>query len=161
MAVGDSRPTQSGASRWMKIGLLVSLMLNMLFVGAMAGRMWHGGYGKFGDRRGSGMVEFYSALAEPRRKQIQDMLDEDRRELRPLRDNVRALRREARDIVTREPFDPAALREAIARAGEASERLRAQRTNDFVEAMSKMTAEERRLFISARHSRRHGKHRDE
>ncbi|MGD9783920.1 MAG: periplasmic heavy metal sensor [Hyphomicrobiaceae bacterium] len=153
---GTERP-----GRWLWIVLIASLMANMVVFGAIAGRYWS--HGHFGRDHGRWERQgFLDKIAEPRRNELRQMLTADRESLQPLRDEVRKLRAEAREAMSREPFDGTAIRGAIDKVTAARARVRAQMIDDLVEVMGKMTPEERRVFNEHRKSRRdRGKRRDD
>jgi len=143
--------------RSLQIALIASLMLNLLFVGVVAGRWW-ADFRHHGHR--GGMSELYRGLPDDRRKKIEALAESTRAESRAQRDEVRRLRRAARDVMTKEPFDASEVRQALERVSEARAKLRATRTEHFIALMSELTPQERREFLDSRRGR-HGKRDDD
>lgn len=144
--MGDSDAVRSlGTSpRWLKLALVVSLMVNMLFVGAIAGQLLM--RGKHHGHRGGGIADVLRALPEARRKEVGAVWEQNRAEMRAHRDEVRRLRRAARDVIAKEPFDADAARAALAAVSAARAHARARMGEAFVDTMSKLTPQERQIF---------------
>jgi uncharacterized membrane protein len=127
--------------------LVASLALNLLILGAVAGSMYM--FGKHPSRHGFGHAEDFGlmgltrSLPADRRKELRKELREDRANLRPLANDVRAARRDAADKLAAEPFDRAALEGAIATAAEKERTLRAAAVAAFLGHAEKLSAEER------------------
>lgn len=138
----------SGTPRWVTIALLASLMVNMVFVGVAAGRMWvhHHGDGWYSRHKGGGMRGFLRELPEARRSELRDVMRANRAAAREEREKVGALRQAVREAIAREPFDRAALERALSEVNAARQNFRGRIASDFVELVSKMTPEERKLF---------------
>ena len=107
------------APRWM-LGLLIgSLAFNLLVLGLASGAMWHT---RFGQGAGGGnllgnLVAFSQTLPAARRSELGPLIGDSRPpELRALRQDVRAARREVMRQFTADPFDVAAFRAAAALA---------------------------------------------
>ncbi len=137
-----------GAPRWVMFVLLASLMLNMVFVGVAAGRIWahHNGHGWNSRHKDSGMRGFLRELPEARRKELRDMMRANREAAREERQKVRAVRQAVREAIAREPFDRAALESALSQVNVARQSFRARVASDFVEMVVKMTPDERKMF---------------
>ncbi len=142
--------------RWLLVGFVASLVLNMLLIGIVAGARLHHGGGL--DSKGRHW-EFMRSLPEARREELRKEMDALRAELRTKRENIRGLRQAARDLIAKEPFDRAAVTSAIAAVSKARAEARGVAAERFVDLLSRMTAEERQAFIKLRGDRK-GRHRD-
>lgn len=142
-------PTPKRRFPWMRIVLVVSLALNLLVVGLVAGSM----LGK--DRRDGpqglrsiGLGPFAMALPEKDRREIRAAL---RRDAAPFAENRRAIRREIEalvEILEGETLDEADLRAAVDRQRDrVAERL-ALGSDVFVAQIVRMTAEERASYAA-------------
>ena len=158
----DSHSPESGrrqAPRWIYGVLLASLMINMLFVGLAAGRMWaHGGwYGGHGHHRGGdGVTGFLHRLPEGRRQVLRVSLEATRTEVRAMREEVRQLRQQARSVLSRDPFDAAAFAAAMAQVNAARTKIGERIAKGMSDLAGQMTVDERKAF--AAHEERRGRH---
>lgn len=153
-----------GMPRWAVAVLLGSLMLNMVFVGAAAGRLWsHYGFGWHAHQREGGMRAFLRALPDARRKELGKVLRYNRKAARAEREKVRSLRQVVRDAIVREPFDKAALEAALAEVNAARLGFRQRVALDLAQMVAQMTPEERKLFAEKglRRRGRRGKRHDD
>lgn len=142
------------ARRWLLPALVVSLVLNMLLVGLIAGaRLHHGGWRGHGERH----FGFLKDLPEGRRAELAKEMETLRGELHEKREAVHELRRRARALIAKEPFDAAAVSAAIEQISAARGEANRHAAQRFVEVLSRMSPEERRRFVEWRERR--GKHR--
>jgi len=144
------------APRWLLIGFFISLALNLIVVGIAIGSAWHFRAGKA--LRDAGAPRHFGAflrwLPSERRDTFRDMLGQLRPSLRPLRDKVRAARRQAEAAMAAEPFDREAFATANRKLHEARAELHAGRAATFVQLVEAMTAQERQLFLEWRRKHR-------
>jgi uncharacterized membrane protein len=131
---------------WVAAGLIVSLALNLLVIGAVAGALWrpspsgpHGG-------GSANLLNYTNTLPTDRRKQLWEATAEARRELRPLRREVRLAREEVLKTLAAEPFDKAKFMAAQTQLGEAHTRARSAVYNLYAVLASHLTPDERRGF---------------
>lgn len=103
--------------RWLWPLLIVSLGLNLLFVGIVAGRMWmHGGGPGVRHRIFTGAVEkLMKDLPEEKRQQAGVLLKRHRTTVRKIRKQIREQRRVTKDAVLTDPYDETKVVEAFAR----------------------------------------------
>lgn len=149
--------------RWVLGVLLVSLMANMIIVGAVAGRIWlhHGGHGWFErHRHGEGMRSFLREVPEPRRAELKEMIQANRALVREDRNKVRELRKAVREAMLREPFDKTAVVTALGEVTSARQELATRFTTDLVQILERMSPAERKAFVD-KVLRRHGGDRDD
>jgi uncharacterized membrane protein len=137
-------------SRRLKYALIVSLALNLLIIGAVAGTMY--GFKRHPPRFGQGAREDFGLmglthkLPEDRRKELRKQLRQERIAFRPLIDEIGAARRDAADKLAAEPFDKAALEAAIANVGEKERALRQSAVGIFLGHAERLTPDERRTL---------------
>lgn len=136
-------------SRRLKYALIASLAFNLLVVGIVGGAMF--GFGKHHPRphfanRGEdfGLMGLSRGMPDERRKEFRKKLREDREQLRPMMEEVRAARRGAAEKLAAEPFDRSALAAAFAAAGEKDRTMREAAINAFLTHAETLTPEERR-----------------
>jgi len=138
----------SGGANRLRWALIASLALNFLIVGAVAGHFLAGQrLGHRGDR-GPQMIlsAFAKTLPAERREALKGVLDAERQNLKDLRREMRRARRDASATLVTEPFEAEKLKAALARVGDSDSRLKSAGMAIFIDAASKMTAEERRAF---------------
>lgn len=133
---------------WLRLALIGSLVANMLFVGLFAGAMlrpggWHG-------HKGHGPGAFMWQLPRERREAIRNQFLKDREELKGKRQRIGELREKARVLIAKEPFDAEAVKAAVAEIGAARAELHGLASERFVQLLSGMSAEERKLFLEHR-----------
>jgi uncharacterized membrane protein len=146
------------APRWMAGLLIGSLALNLLVIGLAAGALWHV---RFGQAAGGGnllgnLVAFSQTLPAARRSELAVLIGDSRPppELRTLRQDVRATRREVMRQFTADPFDVSAFRAAEAQAAQAESRLREAADGLAAGLAKQLTAAERNAFLKWRELRR-------
>ncbi|MFQ5625389.1 MAG: periplasmic heavy metal sensor [Methyloligellaceae bacterium] len=104
--------------RWLWPLLIISLGLNLLFVGLVAGRIWTHGYGGHPAARNrilTGAVErLMKDLPEAKRQHARELLRRHRESVKPVRQQIRKARRAAKDAVLTEPYDEAKVAKALA-----------------------------------------------
>ncbi len=134
--------------RWVRPVLILSLALNVAFVGALAGfALTGGGHGK--EARGPGGPDgmpYFRALSDADRQEMRAALRRDFRENRGSRGQVTEDYRAALEALRAEPFDRAALMAVLERQGaRARERFQGgQRV--MVDFVAGMTPEERSAY---------------
>lgn len=138
------------APRWMRWGLIASLALNVLILGAMAGGIYHARrHGPFGEPvTGLSLVGFAAHLPAERRRVIWEATQAERAALRPLRGEVREARAAVRKAVLAEPFDAAAFAQAQARLLDAEIKARTSGQKIFSKVAALLTKEERALYAA-------------
>ena len=130
------------APRWMWIALILSLALNLLIVGMAATAMLH-------FRKGAG-GNFIQSLSDDRRAVLKPLLAAQRKAVRPLRRKSREARRQAREVLSAEPFDREKLAAAYQAASDARIALDKARGEWLIKLAEAMTTEERREFLEWR-----------
>jgi uncharacterized membrane protein len=140
---------------WLPALLVVSLALNFIVLGSIAGAMWRS-HGSHHHRHGvtPNLLGFASTLSADRRKVLWENTAEQRRQVRPFRREVRVAREETLRALTAEPFDRQAFLTAQERQAEAENRARGAVHALYAELASRLTAEERKEFRRWREKRR-------
>jgi uncharacterized membrane protein len=147
-------PVKVRAPRWMWIALVLSLAVNLFVAGAAARALWH-----FRDAHGGphpgpdGLSRYLRSLPADRRDEIASLIEAERAKSRALRRMAREKRRQAARAFEAEPFDAARLEAAAREASEARIALLRQREMLLSTLATKLTAEERRAYISSRRAR--------
>jgi uncharacterized membrane protein len=147
-------------SKWLIGGLVVSLIVNLVLVGFVAGRM--SGFGPppgFGPDPTSGFFRLLGFLPEERRAAIAPELRKQMSALLPMLRKMRTDQRDVFETLTAEPFDAAALEAALTdlRTNLTAAQVASHRS--FVEMAKSLTPEERKSLAHAmrRPPRMHGK----
>ncbi len=155
----------NGSRRWLWTLLVVSLAINLLVIGALAGAFWHRGHrghGAGGDHRQAfGIVRFARDLPADRREVLVGFVNDARGRLRSQRKEAHAARRTAHDVLMAEPFDAQAFASAVNNVVAARSTSHKLAADMLVNAVGAMTAEERRAYaawLKSRRGRRGWKH---
>jgi uncharacterized membrane protein len=147
--------------RWLWVVLIASLAANLFVVGVVARSIIPGRYAaaNFGSGGLFGNLMAYTGeLPADRRAAVRQTVGKDRplHALRPLREELRAERREAARLFRAEPFDKEAFLAAETRVQAAEAKLRQTVVRLAVDIAGRMTAEERANFLKWRVLRRPG-----
>jgi uncharacterized membrane protein len=141
--------------RWMLVALFVSLALNLLIVGSVAGAVWRFRTPPpWASAVAPNLLGYASTLAPDRRKQLWDHTREERAHIRPFRREVRAARDETVKALAAEPFERGRFQAAQARQAESESRARAAVQDLYVKIADQLTPEERRAFPRWREHRK-------
>lgn len=140
----------TGWRRWAGPLLLVSLMANLLVIGAVAGAFLkssdrHGHHGKVPHVE-RGLIGYVGSLPQPRRDALLAEFETSREQVDAERAKARAARHAVLETLAAEPFDRAALAAAVDKAVSAEAAFRARTSTVFVSIASQLTPEERRAF---------------
>lgn len=137
--------------RWLGALLVVSLALNLLFFGLVAGAIWSKRQGGWvGPRHhafATAMRRVMKELPEDRRKVAEEIVTRHRAKVRPLRRQVRQARHAAVEGLEADTFDAAAFAERLERLQSAEATMRKAMAGMAMELMKTLTPEERRLFV--------------
>jgi uncharacterized membrane protein len=111
------QPDKRRAPRWLWVVLILSLALNLLVIGIVAGSWWrHGGPRDHRDRIFTGAIErLMKDLPEAKRQHARDLLERHRQAVSPIRGELREARKNAKEAVLTEPYDEAKVKAALAR----------------------------------------------
>lgn len=143
----------------LRLALFVSVAANLLLLGVIGGAaLSNARQEKVATEsavaRAPNVRAVLEALPPERRRVVRDAVITAVREGRPARIEARRLRREAHEIASRDPYDPAAVKAAFARARDADAVVVAQVQDTLAEAMSSLSAEERRAVLERLAQRR-------
>ena len=142
--MSETTPPASG-SRRAKYVLIGSLALNLLFIGAVVGMGFKHHHGP-GSHRGPHFSLFglTRVLPDDRRKEVVDILKAQHDEMRPMRGELQKARYAAAESLAAEPFDRAAVENAIAVVAEKERALRQATLDTFLSQAARLSADERR-----------------
>lgn len=134
---------------WTKTLLVVSLAVNLLVAGMVAGSTF--GHRK-GDRQdpffGGGMRPYVASLPESQREYVRDRLLHNRDAARAARQEMRRSAQNVRDAITTEPFDPDGLNTAFAAQRSVYDSIAAKGHHALVEILAGMSQDERAQFMA-------------
>ncbi len=160
----DSSPKKPRFSRrFIRSALIASLALNLLIIGGAAGARWAHHHWNLGEH-GRGLMGYAWSIKGERGDEIRQMIRAGRTTLKPLRKSVREKRKVQRALLQGEAFDRAAIRAAMSDTADARRKLKDTRANIFLDALEKMSPEDRAGFHKWRnrhHRRWRRRHRDE
>lgn len=135
--------------RWVLPVLVVSLALNLLFVGLVAGSWWRHGPSGSRDRIITGAVErLMQDLPEDKRGHAAQLLKQHRESVRPVRQQLRDARDAAKEAVLTEPFDEAKVQAALARFREIRTSQHKSMHAMVMDLMKQLTLEERKELLN-------------
>lgn len=136
--------------RWLWPLLIVSLGLNLLFVGLVAGRMWmHGGSPDGRHRVFTGAVEaLMKDLPDAKRQHAGVLLKRHRTTVRQLGKQVREQRRAAKDAVLTDPYDEAKVAKAFARFREIRTGQHQSMHTMMIDLLKDLTLKEREQLLN-------------
>lgn len=130
----------------LRLALMVSLALNVLVIGAVAGTLLmspkHGWGGH--KRKQSGLIGFAQTLPADRAEVIRAKIASEEAALVPLRKAERDARDTARAMLMQEPFDAEKFKAALARAAEADAKEKSARMSLLATTAAELTPGERR-----------------
>ena len=139
-------------SKWWTALLVVSLMVNLLIAGAIVGR-FAGGH-QMGDGRGSNFVQliprkFLDDLDGPRRRELMEMLRNNRDEFKQMRASANVAALELATVLENPNYDAAAVQAVIDKFSTGRESLAAKGAVVVNEIIAKLTPEERKNLAAA------------
>ena len=141
-------------SKWLGIGLTVSLVLNLLLVGFIIGRI-SAGPGAAGPDPVMAFPRFARDLPEDRRAEIRPHVRQHLAKIRPNRRAVHVARKEINEAILSEPFDAARLEQALGAMEEAQRHMAQAAQNSFVHFVGALTPAERKTFVLRNQHPRH------
>lgn len=143
-------------ARWLTTALFASLALNLIVIGATAGFVWRHGLPESGDAPylAPNLLNYASTLPPERHKELLARTEEERRNVRPLRRELREVRDESLKLLVAEPFDKQRYQDVQARLLAADQKAREAVHKLYGEIAASLTPEERRGFLRWREKRR-------
>lgn len=154
-------PARIGA--WLKGVLLASLMLNLVIVGAIAGRtIFHRPWGGHGAHDRLGIMEFARGLPSDRQQVVRDFVRAERPRMRPLRQEARAARRELGQALAAEQLDRTGVDALAEKVAGAELKVRLEALRVLVDLAGKLTPAERAAYARwlERHDQRRNRRHD-
>jgi uncharacterized membrane protein len=137
-------------NKWLIGGLVVSLIVNLLLAGFVAGRL--SGFGPppgFGPDPTTGFFRLLGFLPDDRRSAITPELRKQMSTLMPVLRKMRGDQHDVFETLTAEPFDPAALEAALADLRTNLTAAQIASHHSFVEMAKSLTPEERKSLARA------------
>ncbi len=147
-------------SRWLVVGLIASLTLNLFMIGAAAGVIALGVRMASLPRPRVGPLFWATqALPQPERRNIRAMLAQTRREVRPESDRSLALRADAWTALAAPRPDPTAIKDQLAQSRQIDLAVRATLEGRLVDYVVGLDAKDRAIFAASmrRLMRPHGR----
>lgn len=149
MTVTSMGVDRSANGRWLAVGLLASLALNLALIGATGGFLWRSHFDAAEAKLGHvvpNLLTYTSTLPEERRKQLWQQTAGERRIMQPLRADLRAAREAALKVLTAETYDRRAYVEARAQLLAADVKAREAIYTLYGEIAANLTVEEKTGF---------------
>lgn len=145
--------------RWLAVLLALSVAVNLGLAGFAAGRMFSGAQGGPLHDPAWSLARALRVLPEERRDALRPMLRSQMRTLGPRFRHLRGAQRDLIESAAAEPFDRAALEDALARFR--NELLASQERSHsaFVEVMASLNADERKRVLESMRRRGPPRHR--
>lgn len=136
-------------NKWLIGGLVLSLILNLLLVGFVAGRASGFGPPGWGPDPTAGFFRLLGFLSDDRRAAIAPELRKHKDELWPVLRKMRGEQREVFETLTADPFDPVALEAALADLRTNLSAAQVASHHAFVEMAKSLTQDERESLAHA------------
>jgi uncharacterized membrane protein len=148
-----STPTVSGGPsrglRWLLVG---SLALNLAIVGGLAALWFKGppGASRWGSTQTAfGMMKFSRDLPEDRRQAVRKHLKDARSALKAVRDDLRAARVRAAEVLASADYSPEQMKSALDAVAAADNRMRSMGTEALMKAIGELTPEDRQKLAAS------------
>mgnify|MGYP001816582271 CR=1 FL=1 len=127
-------------SKWIAILLITSVILNLLLVGFIVGKRAMPDAGADPTRH---YPRWARTLPEPRRDALRPMIRTHMQAIRPSLRELRALHRNLRAAIVADPYDAAALDEALQALRGQNDKVQVVSHNSFIDFVAKLTPAER------------------
>lgn len=153
MTTADNDKSQSGAPRgrrWVLPLLIVSLGLNLLFVGLVAGRMWAHLDGPRGEPHRivtRAVKKFSGELPEAKKKRADELLQRQRERNKAVKAELRKARKEAREAALATTYDEEKLAAALARFREIRTGQHEAMHEMVLDLLKDLSLEERKILM--------------
>lgn len=162
-----STPTNpAGPARKWRWLLMISVALNLAFVGGLAAVWWKGPPGPWrggASQTAFGLMKFSRDLPDERRDAVRRHLKEARPALKSAQVELRQARVKAAEVLGSASYTPEAMRAALDAVASTDNRLRAMGTDALMKAIGELTPEDRQKLAQSwtrrleREQRRRGK----
>ena len=133
-------------SKWISIGLIVSLIVNLLLVGFIVGRASQAPFA-MGPDPTMAFPRFARDLPEDRRQAIRPHVRKHLTAMRPNRQALHQARVQINQAIVAEPYEPEALAQALANMHQVQIQLSQSTQLSFVQFVSALTPAERSKFV--------------
>jgi uncharacterized membrane protein len=131
----------------LKATLLASIILNVLFVGVFLGQLPNRfATGSFFRQR---METAINDLPEPARSRFRQKMEQTRKEVEPIRDQIQEARNEAIRVFVAEPFDETAYDRQVSKISELRGELAKRMAASVKEASRELPSEQRQTLAEA------------
>jgi uncharacterized membrane protein len=128
-------------SRILSISIVLSVTLNLLFVGAVVGRFMQGAPSRPMSSHLGGVLR---DLDDEARDKIRPVLENQAETIRPLRREMRQAQRQFRKLLVEESFDEGALEESLSQLRHASEQYQSGMHHQMLLVLKDLEPEQRR-----------------
>lgn len=135
-------------NKWLALGLIVSIGVNIALVGFIAGRASAIDVRPIAMDPTMGFARILPELSEARRHELRPLVRRHVRSVMPSMREVRRAQRDLRAALLADPFDRAELASALGRFREHLAESQAASHEAFAGLVEQLTPEERRLLVS-------------
>ncbi|MGI9388040.1 MAG: periplasmic heavy metal sensor [Methyloligellaceae bacterium] len=143
--------TAPAKRRWVKPLLVVSLALNLLFVGLVAGAFWRHGFGGWSAPKGKilavSIEQLITELPSEKRKKAEDVLSRLRSDLLPRARDRQQARKRAIEALTADPFNEEKFRDALANVRTIRNDSEKARHDIATELVRELSTDERKRLL--------------
>jgi uncharacterized membrane protein len=122
------------------ISLVLSVALNLLFIGVVAGRFMYGTPRPMSPHLGWVLRD----LDEEARDKLRPIIEDQARTIRPLRHEMREAQKEFRNLLVEDSFDENALQESLSHLRRASEEYQSGMHHQMLMVLKDLEPEQRR-----------------
>jgi uncharacterized membrane protein len=129
-------------NRSLKLVFLASIILNVLFVGVLAGLLPHG-FDRSSSRQ-QRMENAIKTLPEPVQSRFRGEMEQTRKQVEPIRNQIEEARNETIRILTTEPFDEAAYERQVNKIQELRLQMGKQMSDNMKEVAKSLPPEQRK-----------------
>lgn len=151
MTVDANTPTPR-RSKLLYPAFIVSLALNLLFIGGITAAVWH--HHQMQGRHEGGFLTFARQLSADRQDAFRQQVLADRESLKSQRDEVRTAWLATNAILTAEPFDRDKFLAALTKLREVDARYKTGLSAKFADIAASFSPEERKLLQAWRAKRK-------
>jgi uncharacterized membrane protein len=149
----EANSLPSRRSRLLYPAFVLSLALNLLFLGGVAAAIWHH-HKMTAKGHDYGLMRFSKELAPARRDAFRQQVSDTRASLRGDWKNVRDAWIEGNNILTAEPFDKDKFKAAMDKLRDVERQYKAGLNDNFANIAASLTPEERELLKTWRERRK-------
>jgi uncharacterized membrane protein len=148
----DANTPTPGRSRLLYPAFIVSLALNLLFIGGIGAAVWH--HSQMQGRHEGGLLSFARELPKDRQDAFREQVSAAREALKSQREEVRAAWLETNALLTTEPFDRDKCLAALTKLREVDARYKTGLSAKFADIAASFSPEERKLLQTWRAKRK-------